>query len=245
MFGVCWSCGGHSLYSILVELFDGDRKRAWDVTQNLAPGTLRGTPKQQTPRGRLKLPKGLEELGEPHRRYLRRRGFDPDRVARTWGLKALGLTGRYAWRIWIPVHQRAAVVSWTTRAISDEASPKYLTAPPDCEKLPIKSLLYGDDLASSHAIVVEGPADAWRIGPGAVATLGVNVSNAQIKRISQFAVRAICFDNEPNAQRRAKALAHQLSLMPGVTYTLELDSDDPGNATEKEIRSVRRAVFGE
>ena len=135
-------------------------------------------------------------------------------------------------------------MSWTTRAIG-ESSYKYISAKSEQEAMNHKSLLYGEDLALNSIVVVEGPLDAWRLGPGAVATLGVNVTAAQILRISQYPFRSICFDSEPSAQRRARKLANQLSIFPGKTSIIQLDAPDPGEACPKEVKRLRKAVFAE
>ena len=94
-------------------------------------------------------------------------------------------------------------------------------------------------------MVVEGPTDVWRIGPGAVATMGLSFTQAQVQRILQYPIRAICFDNSLQAQSTANRLAGMLELFPGKTMRIELDSDDPGNASDREVRAVRHCVFGE
>jgi hypothetical protein len=106
--------------------------------------------------------------------------------------------------------------------------------------VPRNRLLYGWDYVRQGVIVVEGPTDVWRVGPGAVGTLGLSVSATQIALLSKVPTRVICFDTEPQAQRRASALADALSVMPGTTYKVELDSADPGKATRKEIRRLRK-----
>lgn len=106
-----------------------------------------------------------------------------------------------------------------------------------------KSILYGADLAKSAVIVTEGPFDALRLGPGAVATLGLNVTQEQIWRLSAFPIRVIAFDSERKAQERARQLAEQLSIFPGRTSIMMTEGPDPGSASPREVRLIRRAVF--
>lgn len=245
---VCWQCGSHSLYSFFLECCSQDRQQAWALTKaatsaKQAAAVTRWA--EDAAPGTLKLPDALRGLCAAHKRYLRDRGFSPKRLVNDWGIQGIGLSARYAWRLFIPIHYQGSIVSWTTRAIGDGNEPKYLNAPPSDEAMPAKRLLYGEDFATNAIVVVEGPADAWRIGHGAVAVLGVNVSLSQIKRISRYPVRAICFDNESRAQRRAQQLATSLSLLPGVTMNVNLDSADPGSASVKEIKRLRKHVFGE
>jgi len=92
--------------------------------------------------------------------------------------------------------------------------------------------------------VCEGAFDAWRIGPGAVATLGVGYSEAQVGRILRFPIRAICFDSEPQAQKRARKLRDELTGFKGETYVIELESaKDASEASEVEILQIRKEIL--
>ena len=89
-------------------------------------------------------------------------------------------------------------------------------------------------------VVVEGPFDAMRIGPGAVAVMGTGWSRAQLLAISKFPVRAVVFDSEPEAQERARRLCHDLSVFEGKTSRIQLDAADPGSASKAEITRLRK-----
>ena len=103
-----------------------------------------------------------------------------------------------------------------------------------------KSLLYGGQHVRDSVIVCEGPFDAINVGKGAVATLGINVTTAQVNRLADYYKRVIVFDNEPNAQRRARALADQLSIYPGETFIVNIDAKDPAEAKPSEIAALRK-----
>lgn len=242
----CWRCGRHRLGDALAAITG---RSVADVLR-LADGLdLRTDAAPVRPMGRLVLPGGLLRLDHAeaaaHRRYLAGRGFDPAHLARLWGLGAIGLAPRLAWRIFIPVYLHGKVVSWTTRAIGDRVEQRYVSASAEEEALPHRSLLYGEDYCRGAVIVHEGPADVWATGPGAVATLGTSYNQAQLARLSHYAVRAICFDNEPAAQRRASQLARDLSAFPGETLVVQLEAKDAGSAHPDEIAELRQAVLGE
>jgi DNA primase len=199
---------------------------------------------EQKKRAGLKLPKGLGLLKTQHRRYLKNRKFNPKELEALWNLQGIGVAARLAWRLFIPITLDGQVVSWSTRSLSDDHEGRYITASPNEEAVDHKSLLYGEDLVRGNAIIiVEGPTDAWRIGPGSVATLGTGYSRAQVKRMTSYAVRAICFDSEPAAQRRAGRLADLLEPFPGETVVVELDAEDPGKASPREVRLLRKAFL--
>lgn len=237
----CWIGGRHPTYDILQKLF-GQTTNIRELVQSIQRFQFKSLPK---PSGRLQEPLGIGKLGLSHKRYLERRGFDPDALEQQWEVQGIGISSRLQWRLYIPVHLHDRVVSWTTRAITDETDARYVSAKPHEESMPLKSLLYGEDAVRNAIIVCEGPTDVWRIGPGAVATFGTSYTQAQVERISKYPVRAICFDNEPKAQEQARQLADDLSVFPGETYNVVLDSKDAGSAGYQEILDLRHGILGD
>jgi len=240
-FFVCWKCGWHPPNKVLAEILGVSFKEGTKLFSGVEVN--RSTVEKIT--GKLKLPKRIKPLQAAHKRYLIGRGFKPGKLARIWGLKGIGVSvNRWAWRVFIPITYKGQVVSYTSRSIvDDEFTLRYLSAAAEDEAINHKELLYGADLTSGACVVVEGPADAWNIGPGAVATCGIGYSPAQLARISAYPVRAICFDNGTKAQERAAELCDVLMTLPGVTYNVQLDADDPGSAPKKEIKKLRKAIL--
>lgn len=234
----CWQCGAKPAYEVLRDLGLPGRICARLVKARRAfPSEPLGERS-----GQFSQPQGVSALLPPHRRYLERRGFDPDELQRIWHIGALdGFAARLAWRIYIPIEWRGKPVSWTTRAIGKDPK-RYIHASDEDSSIPARELLYGFDLVRHAAVLVEGPTDAWRIGPGAVARLGLgSISAAQLLLLSSIPVRAICFDAEPAARRRAEDLAARLEGFPGETFRLELESgEDPASAEEEEIEEIRQ-----
>jgi len=233
----CWTCGRHSLTD-LIHVLTGKslteskklrdsiprRARNWDLS--LSEGILR-------------LPRGVGPMTECHWNYLRKRGFGPPEIERLWSVQGIGLEIDLAWRLFIPIKEKSGrVISWTTRSIGD-ASRRYVTAKSDQGILPAKSVLYGEEHTWHTAVIVEGPLDCWAIGPGAVATLGISYTKEQLDRMASYPTRVVCFDNEPEAQKRAKDLAQTLSGFPGRTHLVTLDAKDPASATKEEISQLR------
>lgn len=194
-----------------------------------------------TPRAaQVALPPGLGPLLPIHRKYLSRRGFDPDELERLWSIQGIGLVTHLAWRIFIPILYQGEVVSWTTRATTDDGM-RYISARPDQERLDAHTLLFGEDYARHTIIVCEGCLDAIKIGPGAVATLGIKYTTAQVLRMSKYPRRVILFDNETMAQRRARKLAGDLSVFPGETLNCCLTSGkDAAEASHRDVEELRQ-----
>lgn len=235
----CWVCGKQTYLVMLSELTG---KSVWELAALL---NRDGTDVQEyktKPKGKLVLPNRLGPLLPAHKRYLKGRGFDPDEITKIWGIQGIGIATNLAWRLFIPITNQGKIVSWTTRSISDTGT-RYINAKPEEEAVSLKEMLYGEDFVRQAVVITEGCTDAWRIGPGAVATMGVNYTREQYIRMTKYPVRVIIFDNETAAQRRAKKLSNNLSMFRGETYRVIIDAKDPGSADEKEIQKIRESFL--
>lgn len=234
----CWSCGPVHLAWALACLSHKQRR---DVEGMLLEHRISGGAPAEKPQGKLVLPGNRGPLRKAHRDYLEGRGFDPDELVDLWGLEGIGTDHRYPWSIFIPASLDFQTVSWTTRALCPGSSGRrYKSAAQGEQKVPLKHLLYGEDMARNAVIVVEGPADAWAIGPGAVAICGLPVTTEQIAKILRYPLRVVAFDAEDAAQRAADALTAQLCLLPGETHNLLFSGKDPASSPRSEILRVRK-----
>ena len=230
----CWKCGKKQLGSTLATLSG--------LTPKQVSGYIARIPKTEFEsievQGNFVCPKGVKPLNDAHKAYLRSRDYNWRRIERIWGIMGIGIAPKLSHRIWIPIEYGGKQRSWTTRSISDAPDvTRYISADPTQELISHKKLLYGEDYAGNAIIVVEGPLDVWRIGPGAVGTFGTRPTASQITRIAKYPVRYICFDH--GAERQSQLLAETLSAFPGETHQIVLDADDPGSMTKRELRQVR------
>ena len=234
-YGNCWKCGGHGKWSLFKALgISQDLARQLDPHAHI-PEDLGN---RERSRISVKEPAGIGPLGHCHELYLLRRGFDPKEISRVWNVAGIGLAARLKWRLYIPIFHRQVRVSWTTRAIGDKVAQRYVSASAEEEVLNHKDLIYGGDFCNHSVVVVEGPFDAWAIGPGAGALFGTSFSISQVRQIANIPKRFICFDAD--AQGPAQELASQLSCFPGITENWVIDSKDPAEASKKELRKIRR-----
>lgn len=237
----CWTCGSHSLADVLVHSADISYADAKKLLGDLDRSEVQ---QRKSNRGKLVLPPNLGHLTGHHDDYLLCRGFDPATIEKQWKIQAIGTSAKYAWRIFIPVYSNGVMVSWTTRAIREDAIPKYWSASPEQEILNHKTLLYGADHARHTVIVVEGPLDVWAIGYGAVGTFGTGFNPSQVRAIAKFPNRFVCFDAEPAGQKRASELCDLLAPFPGQTTNILLETGkDPAEAKCSEISQIRRLLY--
>lgn len=242
-YGSCYRCGAKSLWKILTEVLPQDVIKR-DLRGLI--GELRNeaySERSGQERGILRLPDGLSRLSGPHKRYLKRRGLNYREVEKLWHIQGIAENGLHlSWRIFIPVESNGKVISWTTRALGKDVEPRYRACPVAHEALPVKSVLFGEDYAGSSIIIHEGAFDVFTVGPGAVATMGTGYSRMQLLRMSAYPRRFVCFDNEPQAQTRARKLCRELESFPGQTENIEVDAKDMNEASEKEIRLIRKLI---
>lgn len=239
----CWGCGPKRTSNVLSEITGLHWKELKPYLEALSRNF---SPIDVKVRGKLVLPTGtfIPLLkSKPHRAYLEERGFDPREIERLWGVQALRWDSNHPWRLFLPIQFRGETVSWTTRALTQNHTARYISASLEEEKIHHKDLLYGEDYLRNTIIVCEGPTDVWRIGPGAVCTFGTGFKTSQIARISRYPVRVVCFDSDDSGLRQAQKLGEALRETAGETVIVKLKAKDPGSATKKEIRELRETFL--
>ncbi len=223
----CWKCGPKKPRQILKAL--GVETQGLRFQKLQASKRLRGT---------LSVPSLKGPLQGCHVKYLEKRGFDAEEIQKLWKIEGISQHGRYSWSLFLPIYDiNNDMISWTTRAIG--VGRRYQNAPKQAEAFPAKSTLYGVQHARSSIVVVEGPTDVWRIGPGAVATMGLQFTTEQVQLIRSFPNRVICFDSSEIAQKQARKLLSEVQAFPGKTSIISIDADDPGECHPDEVRQIR------
>lgn len=189
------------------------------------------------------LPPGTGPMTAQHKNYLRKRGFNPEELERTWGVQGTCNLGEWKFRIIFPIYFKGELIGYQGRDWTGKAKLKYKTAQnKDC-KIPIKHVLYGYDKAIlNRVILVEGVMDVWRLGPGAVGAFGTELTAAQMCLLSQYDQVGIMFDGgEPHTLEKANKIARELSMMGTPAGVLELESGDPSDLTQIEADVIMNA----
>jgi hypothetical protein len=200
----------------------------------------------------------LNELRPSHhaRTYLSDRGFDPDRLARTYGISYC-IDSHYFLarnRIIIPVFQGGKLRGWQARYIGElpwhdktksrDLPPKYFTEP----FMHRRELLYNWDRARAWqtAIIVEGPTDVWRFGPMAMCTFGDSMPVQQRdKLIAVFRGRSavLLYDPEAMEEESVQKVIEDLTVkLSGRLAVVVLPSGtDPGSLDRHFLRRFIKA----
>jgi hypothetical protein len=247
----CWHCGKHQLGETLRLLLRCDRKRVGQLIENYivnkitkAPLQVRASEKQRPLS--VKLPPMCSAMEARHKNYLAKRKYDPDRLEREWGLMGTGIHGGYKNRIILPITLNRKMVSYQGRDITNKHALKYKACCEVDEVIHHKHILYGVDLVPGDvAVIVEGAADAWRLGPGAVATFGTGFTLPQLNLFCRLFKRGfILFDPEPEAQARAEKAGMLLSARGIDVEILEINGDyDPGDMPQDEADNLMKELL--
>lgn len=244
----CFKCGWHPLIETIAVLADCSKWQAADAVGRAREG--RHAYRQhhvkfahlRTPQ-KVELPYGVVPLSDnyTHLAYLNRRGFSPDKareIAKTYNLWAAGPIGDYKLRIIFPIYHYSRLVSFTGRDITDKSKMRYKACKKELECRSLKHCLYAADLSKEdYVVVTEGPLDAIRLGPGAVATFGTEFTWQQVRQLAdRWRYRFVAFDPDPPGERAAKRLCAALSALPGKTFRISLNKTDPGGMNTKQVK---------
>ena len=196
------------------------------------------TPELPASRTRLdRLPKG-----HPAGRWLKRQGFDPDRLARFYDLSYCEdsedpLTRE---RIIIPVALRGKHQGWQSLGM-DQTHAKYLSA----RGMAASTLIYNLDKAREYAtpVIVQEPMDVWAFGRMAVCPLGASVSAKQVATLmavfSDRRVVLLARERTENALARRLTLASLERAFPGNLLVVAAPADvPPGAKGRAELRNL-------
>lgn len=242
----CWRCGFHPTLEVIERLCHVDRETARDILRSAdGPGGRSTRARDAAVQRRIglhryKRPSDVEPLARSHRRYLERRGFDPDRIAEEWGVMGTGPTSYldridYRFRLFVPISWDGTEVSFQARDVTGKSDKKYVACPMDRELTHHKHVVYRHpEAAGGFGIAVEGVIDAWRLGRLAFATFGIRFTTEQVNAIAGLYRRvAILYDREGEAPARARELLVRLGGVGVEATVFELEGDDdPGGMSE-------------
>jgi DNA primase len=242
----CWKCGYHPVPETIYKLTKFPYSKVDEIINQYQVIGSRGTNKIETSFvDEVTIP--TKSLSKSERQYLTDRGFDSSKLIEQYDLRSGGVFGVFKYRIVIPVYQHGRLVSAVGRTIVDGVFPKYKSLSNAESIMPIKHTLFGLDMVvpSRSVILVEGPFDQMRIGPGSIALFGVGVDSFQKETISRlFDNVYILFDADDAGVLASEKLAFDLKSL-GV-FQVEIlsgfHSPDPGSFTEQEVREVRSVL---
>jgi hypothetical protein len=205
--------------------------------------SLLSVPKKVALGTKIELPEGSME--EVHRKYLKRRGFNPDVLNRDYGIYGTGMLGEWKYRIIIPIYDKdGTLVSFQGRDYTGKQTLRYKTLSVEQSVVNPKFILFNENHVKGNIIgITEGPFDALNMGSPFVATLGTQTTEQQCRKIAIYEKAYIVFDPEPEAQVRAKKLAEKVASLGGNVEVIDIGGEhDPGDISKKEVEYIRKEL---
>jgi len=188
------------------------------------------------------------------RKYLKSRDFDPKYLYKKYHIVGGGIDGDWKFRIIIPVYYQGQLLSWTGRSILSKGKLKQLDIPRyknlSIEKSVknIKELFFNIDNCKSDTVVLtEGAFDVLRFDGNAICSMGTELTESQINLLaSRFRKIFILFDNEPEAQKKARKFGLQLSSI-GIDIEVvnayeDFGKNDMGECSREEIEKIKNEL---
>jgi hypothetical protein len=230
----CWRCGTHSTSEAIHLLTGLDWQNIQTSYLKGGATSFRGTDRTGAPPSLLNLPVGTKPMTDTQREYLITRNFDPDKLARDYGIKGTGIVGPYKFRIIVPILLGGKLVSYQGRDYTGLSDLRYKTCQKEHEVVCHKHTLYDIDRAGEDVVVVEGVTDVWRLGPGSVATFGTGFTQEQVMILAGYRRVFLLYDGEEAATRRADKLAHAISGLGAEVELVTLDGGDPAEMSQDD-----------
>lgn len=244
----CFGCGWHPVDLTVWTLLKIDKQQVKKILLNytiagqLLESALKEEPYEKP--DKLKWPEGYGKMAVAHKNYLSKRGFDPDKLEKEWELMGTGHWGYYSFRIVAPIIFHGEAVSWQGQDITNKQKAKYLPCPKEQEVLHHKQLLYGLDKATWRVgVVVEGITGVWKLGPGSVATFGVEYTDSQLLLLLEsFDEIRILYDGDEAGQNAAEKMSGELGAMGREVEILEPLNCDSGDMPQSMANEIMKEV---
>lgn len=200
----------------------------------------------------LELP--TDTFSKAERKYLKSRDFDPKYLYKKYNIVGGGIDGPWKFRIIIPVYYQGKLMSWTGRSILSKKKlkelgiPRYKNLSIEKSVKNIKELFFNIDNCKSDTVVLtEGAFDVLRFDGNAICSMGTELTEGQINLLSnRFRKIFILFDNEPEAQEKARKFGLQLSAI-GIEVEIinayeDFGKNDMGECSKKEIEIIKKEL---
>jgi DNA primase len=241
----CWKCGKHSLEKIISKLLHCSIYEAKRIIKEYDVSFVYKSIINKNKRKlaeKIKLPG--KELKKMHRRYLRKRNFDPDYLIEKYNIKGTGIVGDWNYRIIIPIYYKNRLVAYQGRDVTNKQAIRYKTSSIEESLINPKNILYNFDNCKQDIIcVVEGAFDVWRMGDNFAATLGTSLTKPQLRLLQNYKKVVFLFDQEPEAVKKAEQACAELSIFGIDTYVIYLESGDPADMDEWESNNIKKEIL--
>ena len=246
----CWRCGFHNLYETLSKILNISEKQIYSLVWNYKTSKSNIIENRKTKIKKLELPNSNFTKNE--RKYLINRNFNPDLLHDKYKICGGGITGKWAFRIIIPLLLNGKVVSWTARSILSKIEikklniPRYKNLSIDESIISPKSTFYNlDNCHKKEVILTEGAFDVLRFGDDCICSFGTSLTQEQLYVLAErFKKIYILFDNEEEAQRKAEKYGRMLESI-GIEVEIidaysEFNVNDGAELSDEQANLIKK-----
>ena len=168
--------------------------------------------------------------------YLESRGFGHYHILR-YKLK-FATTGRYKYRIIIPIFYKGKLVNYTTRDfLNRKGESRYENAPLNAVITNSSDMLYGvDNFDGTKMRLLEGPFDVMAIGNTSVALMRSKISPAQATMIYKLGVTELSIVLDSDAFWRGLIIAEELEPFVSMIKVIKLEGKE--DAAELGLKKI-------
>lgn len=249
----CWkSLHNYPIKKVLSDVLSLPVSSIDEILEQYEGGTKVLVEKRKSNAKYLELP--TDTFTKAERKYLKARDFEPSYLYKKYGIVGGGIDGPWKFRIIIPVYYQGKLMSWTGRSILSKNKlkelkiPRYKNLSIEKSVKNIKELFFNIDNCKSDTVVLtEGAFDVLRFDGNAICSMGTELTEGQIKLLAnRFRKIFILFDNEPEAQEKARKFGLQLSSI-GLDVEIvdafeDFGKNDMGECSKKEIEIIKKEL---
>ena len=249
----CWkSIHSYPLTKVLSDVLSISQSEVREILKDYEGGATIVKKEKFSKVKYLELP--TDTFTSVERKYLKSRNFDPKYLHKKYNIVGGGIDGPWKFRIIIPVYYQGKLMSWTGRSILSKKKlkelgiPRYKNLSIEKSVKNIKELFFNIDNCKSDTVVLtEGAFDVLRFDGNVICSMGTELTEGQINLLSnRFRKIFILFDNEPEAQEKARKFGLQLSAI-GLDVEIvnayeDFGKNDMGECTKEEIGIIKKEL---
>lgn len=251
----CWKCGKHSFKELVSEIATSPTGSIKNLIRDLKKDagstyidSMSDPDEEKAYNNYVKIPvEAMDTFPPLHKDYLRGRGFNARKLIKLYKLLACHNYGYYKFRIIIPIFLDGKLVAFTSRDVTGEQDPPYLHGSPKECLMSVKNTIYNYDsiIEGGDVIIMEGPADVWKIGTGGICIFGVSIKPEQATLLLRKRIRTafILLDNDKTGQRKRRVIGKEMGSIARKVEMLTLTKkNDAGELTLSEAEMLKSAI---
>jgi len=247
----CFKCGGHNLRMTLSKLLNVPSNTLTTILESFqTKNKILAKLNEKKPLNKTKIELPNYTLSLAEKNYLLDRRFNPYELIEKYNIQGGGWCNNdWKNRIIIPIYVSSKLVSWVGRTILPNREPRYRFLTNAESVINPKKIFFNlDNCSNNYVILLEGLFDVMRLGNDCICGFGIALTRTQIMYLSErFKKVFILYDNERNAQKRARSIGMQLQGYGLDVFIVNAFSDysvkDAGELSPYKAKQLKEYLF--